>query len=96
MINHMCLRIGDHGSQWDVAFCITIIIVIIIIIIIIIILRVVLYGCETWSPTLMEGCRLRVFENRSLMGVFGLKKDGNGEWIGSTMRNFIVSTVHLI
>ena len=61
-----------------------------------IILPVVLYGCETWSPTLMEGCRLRVFENRSLMGVFGLKKDGNGEWIGSTMRNFIVSTVHLI
>ena len=29
-----------------------------------IILPVVLYGCETWSPTLRERCRLRVFENR--------------------------------
>jgi hypothetical protein len=25
---------------------------------------VVLYGCETWSLTLREECRLRVFENR--------------------------------
>ena len=24
----------------------------------------VLYGCETWSLTLKEECRLRVFENR--------------------------------
>jgi hypothetical protein len=29
-----------------------------------IILPVVLYGCETWSPTLREEHRLRVFENR--------------------------------
>ena len=47
-----------------------IIIVIIIIIIIIryktIILPVVLCGCETWSLTLREECRLRVFENRIL------------------------------
>jgi hypothetical protein len=27
-------------------------------------LPVVLYGCETWSLTLREECRLRVFENR--------------------------------
>ena len=27
------------------------------------ILPVVLYGCETWSLTLREECRLRVFEN---------------------------------
>jgi hypothetical protein len=31
-----------------------------------IILPVVLYGCETWSLTLMEENRLRVFENRVL------------------------------
>jgi len=29
-----------------------------------IILRVVTYGCETWSLTLREERRLRVFENR--------------------------------
>jgi hypothetical protein len=28
-----------------------------------VILPVVLYGCETWSPTLGEEHRLRVFEN---------------------------------
>ena len=28
-----------------------------------IILPVVLYGCEAWSLTLREECRLRVFEN---------------------------------
>jgi hypothetical protein len=31
-----------------------------------IILPVVLYGCETWSLTLREEHRLRVFENRVL------------------------------
>jgi len=38
-------------------------------------LRVVLYGCETWSLTLREGCRLRVFENRVLRGVFGVERE---------------------
>ena len=40
-----------------------------------IILAVVLYGCETWSLTLREERRLRVFENRVLGGVFGPKRD---------------------
>jgi hypothetical protein len=45
-----------------------------------IILPVVLYGCETWSLTLREEGRLRVFENRMLR-VFGPKKDEvTGEW----------------
>ena len=44
-----------------------------------IILPVVLYGCETWSLTLREECRLRVFENRILRQIFGLKRDENGE-----------------
>ena len=39
-----------------------------------------LYGCETWSLTLREECRLRVFENSILRRVFGPKKDENGEW----------------
>ena len=45
-----------------------------------IILPVVLYGCETWSLTLREGSRLRVFENRILRRIFGPKRDENGEW----------------
>jgi hypothetical protein len=36
-----------------------------------IILPVVLYGCETWSLTLREERRLRVFENRVLRRIFG-------------------------
>jgi hypothetical protein len=35
---------------------------------------VVLYGCETWSLTVREEHRLRVFENRVLR-IFGLKRD---------------------
>jgi hypothetical protein len=47
----------------------------------IIILPVVLYGCETWSLTLREERRLRVFENRVLRMVFGPKRDEvTGEW----------------
>jgi hypothetical protein len=46
-----------------------------------IILRVVLYGCETWSLTLREECRLRVFENRVLRRILGPKRDEvTGEW----------------
>jgi hypothetical protein len=33
-----------------------------------------LYGCETWSVTLREEHRLRVFENRVLRGIFGPKR----------------------
>jgi hypothetical protein len=42
---------------------------------------VVLYGCETWSLTLKEEHRLRVFENRVLRRIFGLKSNEvTGEW----------------
>ena len=45
------------------------------------ILPVVLYGCETWSLTLGEEHRLRVFENRVLWRTFGPKSDGvTVEW----------------
>ena len=40
-----------------------------------IILPVVLYGCETWSLTLREERRLRVFEDRELRRIFGPKRD---------------------
>jgi hypothetical protein len=44
-------------------------------------LPVVLYGCETWSLTLREELRLRVFENRVLRRIFGPKRDEvTGEW----------------
>jgi hypothetical protein len=47
----------------------------------IIILPVVLYGCETWSLTLREEHRLRVFENRVLRRIFGPRKDEvTGDW----------------
>jgi hypothetical protein len=46
-----------------------------------VILPVVLYCCETWSLTLREEHRLRVFENRVLRGIFGPKRDEvKGEW----------------
>jgi hypothetical protein len=42
---------------------------------------VVLYGCETWSLTLREECRLRLFENRVWRRIFGSKRDEvTGEW----------------
>jgi hypothetical protein len=40
-----------------------------------IILPVVLYGCETWSLTLREECRQRVFESRVLRKIFGSQRD---------------------
>jgi hypothetical protein len=42
---------------------------------------VVLYGCETWSLTLREDHRLRVFESRALRIIFGPKRDEvTGGW----------------
>jgi hypothetical protein len=42
---------------------------------------VVLYGCETWSLTLREEHRLKVFEIRLLRRIFGPKRDEvMGDW----------------
>ena len=42
---------------------------------------VVLYGCETWSLTLREERKLRVFENMVLRRIFGPRGyEGRGEW----------------
>jgi hypothetical protein len=40
-----------------------------------IILPVILYGCETWSLTLREECRLKVFKKRVLRELFGYQVD---------------------
>ena len=40
-----------------------------------IIILPVVYGCETWSLTLREEVRLRVFANRVLRRTFGPKRD---------------------
>ena len=47
----------------------------------VIILPVVLYGCETWSLTLREERKLRVFDNMVLRRIFVPRRDevtGNG------------------
>ncbi|KAJ4441680.1 hypothetical protein ANN_11538 [Periplaneta americana] len=40
-----------------------------------VILPVILYGCETWTLTLREEHRLRVFENKVLRKIFGAERD---------------------
>ena len=42
---------------------------------------IVLYGCETWSLTLREERKLKVFENMVLRRIFGPRRDEvTGEW----------------
>jgi hypothetical protein len=45
-----------------------------------VILPVVLYGCETWSLTLREELRLRVFQSRVFRRIFGPKREEDGSW----------------
>ena len=46
-----------------------------------IILLVVLYGFETWSLTLREKMKLRMFENMVLRRIFGSRRDEvTGDW----------------
>ena len=46
-----------------------------------IILPFVLYGCETWSLTLREERKLKVFENKVLRRIFGPRRDEvMGDW----------------
>jgi hypothetical protein len=55
-----------------------------------IILPVVLYGCETWSLTLREEHRPRVFENRVLRGILG----PTGEAVTGERRKFHSRELH--
>ena len=46
-----------------------------------VILPVILYGCESWSTTLADKHKLRVFENKVLRKIYGPKRDEmTGEW----------------
>jgi hypothetical protein len=60
-----------------------------------VILLVVLYGCETWTVTLMENHKWRVFENRMLRRIFGPKKEkyqeAGEDYIMRSFINFYVS-----
>ena len=49
-----------------------------------IILPFVLYGCETWSPTVSKEHRLRVFGNRVLRKIFGPTKEEVTGGVGKT------------
>jgi hypothetical protein len=58
-------------------------------------LPVVLYRCETWSLTLREKRRLRLFENKMLRRIFGPKWDEvTGEWrkLHNEELNYVYST----
>jgi len=61
-----------------------------------IILPEVFYGCGTWSLTLGEERRLRVFENRVLRRIFGPKRDEvTREWKNYVM-SLMICTAHPI
>jgi len=54
-----------------------------------------LYGCETWSLTLREERRLRMFENKVLRRLFGPKRDEvTGEGRKLHIRSLIICTPH--
>jgi hypothetical protein len=44
------------------------------------ILSVVLYGCKTWSLTLREEHRLRVFKHIVFRRIYGPKREEDGLW----------------
>jgi hypothetical protein len=63
------------------------------------ILSVVFHGCETWSLTLREEHRPRVFENRVLRRIFGPKSDevtGERRKLHSEELHILYSSPHII
>ena len=62
-----------------------------------VILPVVLYECETWSRTMREERRLRVFENRVVRRIFRPRRDEvTGEWRKLHNEELMVCIPHLI
>jgi hypothetical protein len=60
---------------------------------------VALYGCKTWSVTLREESRLRVFENRVLRRLFEPKKEEvTGEWrkLYNEELNYVYSLLNIV
>jgi hypothetical protein len=63
--NKVCIKQGTYSESWNFVES----------------RKTTLYGCETWSLTLREEHRLRVFDNRVLRRIFGPKRDEvTGEW----------------
>jgi hypothetical protein len=59
-----------------------------------IILPMALYGCENWSLSLREEHRLRVFENKVLRRICGLKRDElTGGRENCITRSFVICTL---
>ena len=59
----------------------------------------VIYGCETWSPTLREEQRLSVLENKVLRKIFGAKGDkitGEGRKLNNAELHALHSTPNII
>jgi hypothetical protein len=52
----------------------------------------VLYGFETWSPTLREEHRLRVFEKKVMRKIFGPKRDE----LTRGLRGFITCSIRQV
>jgi len=64
-----------------------------------IILPVVLYGCKTWSLTLREERKLRVFENMVLRRIFGPRRgEVTGEWrrLNNEVLNDLYSSPNIV
>jgi hypothetical protein len=61
-----------------------------------IILRVILYGCETWSLTLWEEHRMRVLENRVLRRIFDVNSNSTAYFraaiLGTSLTGIYCST----
>ena len=63
------------------------------------ILSVVFYGCETWSLTLREKRRLRVFENRVFRRISGPTRDEvTEEWrkVHNEELNYLYSSPNIV
>jgi hypothetical protein len=60
------------------------------------ILLVVLNGCETWSLTVREELKMRVFENRVLRRIFGPKRDGVTGGERCITKSFIICTLRQV
>ena len=59
----------------------------------------VLYGCETWSLTLREERKLRVFENMVLRRIFGPRRDevtGEGRRLHNEELNDLYSSPNIV
>ena len=57
-----------------------------------IIFSVALYGCETWSLTMREKRRLKVFDNKMLRRIFWPKRDEVTEEENYVMRSLVICT----